>query len=150
MLRIIGDILDARQIEAGELDIRYTKSELRPVIEGAVVSLQHLADSNDVKLCLMIDPRLLDWILTDAGRVRQIILNLLGNAIKFSTKYLTNEVSEVCLCAERIDDNTMRLTIKDTGIGMSENVKSNLLKPLTRGEASQVRGVAWAALVWVW
>ncbi len=75
LLRIIGDILEALQIEAGELDIRYTKSELRPVIEGAVVSLQHLADSNDVKLCLMIDPRLPDWILTDAGRVRQVILN---------------------------------------------------------------------------
>ena len=146
MLRIIGDILDARQIEAGELDIRYTKSELRPMIEGAVVSLQHLVDSNDVKLCLMIDPRLLDWILTDAGRVRQIILNLFGNAIKFSAKYLTNEVSEVCLCAERIDDNTMRLTIKDTGIGMSEKVKSNLFKPFTRGEASQVRGVGGTGL----
>ena len=146
LLRIIGDILDARQIVAGELDIRYTKSELRPMIEGAVVSLQHLADSNDVKLCLMIDPRLLDWILTDADRVRQIILNLLGNAIKFPAKYLANEVSEVCLRAERIDDNTMRLTIKDTGIGMSENVKSKLLKPLTRGETSQVCGVGGTGL----
>ena len=146
LLRIIGGILDARQIVAGELDIRYTKSELRPMIEGAVVSLQHLADSNDVKLCLMIDPRLLDWILTDADRVRQIILNLLGNAIKFPAKYLANEVSEVCLRAERIDDNTMRLTIKDTGIGMSENVKSKLLKPLTRGETSQVCGVGGTGL----
>ena len=78
--------------------------------------------------------------------MRQIILNLLGNAIKFSAKYLTNEVSEVCLCAEHIDDNTMRLTIKDTGIGMSEKVKSNLFKPFTRGEASQVRGVGGTGL----
>ena len=87
LLRIIGDILDARQIEAGELDIQYSKSELRPLIEGAVVSLQNLADSSEVKLRLGIDPHLPDWILTDAGRVRQIILNLLGNAIKFSAKF---------------------------------------------------------------
>ena len=53
-------LYSARQIEVGELDIRYTESELRPVIEVAVVSLQLLADSNDFKLCLMIDPRLQD------------------------------------------------------------------------------------------
>ena len=59
---------------------------------------------------------------------------------------MTNKVSEVCLHAERIDENTMRLTIKDTGIGMSENVKSKLLKPLTRGETSQVCGVGGTGL----
>jgi signal transduction histidine kinase/ActR/RegA family two-component response regulator len=141
LLRIIGDILDARQIEAGELDIQYSKSELRPLIEGAVVSLQNLADSSEVKLRLGIDPHLPDWILTDAGRVRQIILNLLGNAIKFSAKSLTNADSEVRLLAERLDENTMRLTIKDTGIGMSETVKNNLFSPFTQGEASKTRRV---------
>ena len=83
-----------------------------------MVSLQNLADSSEVKLRLGIDPHLPDWILTDAGRVRQIILNLLGNAIKFSAKSLTNADSEVRLLAERLDKNTMRLTIKATGIGM--------------------------------
>jgi len=141
LLRIIGDILDARQIEAGELDIQYSKSELRPVIEGAAVSLQNLADSSEVKLRLGIDPHLPNWILTDAGRLRQIILNLLGNAIKFSAKSLTDADTEVRFLVERLDDNKMRLSIKDTGIGMSETVKNNLFNPFTQGEASKTRRV---------
>ena len=59
LLRIIGDILDARQIEAGELDIQYSKSELRPADRRrSAVSLQNLADSSEVKLRLGIDPHL--------------------------------------------------------------------------------------------
>ena len=141
LLRIIGDILDARQIEAGELDIQIAKCEFWAIIEGAAVSLQNIADSNGVRLHLAIDPDLPEWVLTDAGRLRQILLNLLSNAIKFSGKSLTNRQSDVILEVLPIGDNMMRLTIKDTGVGMSEEVKSNLFRPFTQGAVSKTRGL---------
>ena len=78
LLRIIDDILYASKIEAGKLDIHNTRSELRPVIEGAVVTLQTMADDFKVQLRLYIDPDLPQWALIDLGRLRQILLKFRG------------------------------------------------------------------------
>jgi signal transduction histidine kinase/ActR/RegA family two-component response regulator len=146
VLRIIGDILDARQIEAGELDIYQTKCELRSVLEDTSVSLQNIADSSEVRLHLVVDPDVPEWVLTDAGRLRQILLNLVGNAIKFSAKSLTKRVADVYLHGEMRDASTLSLKIEDNGIGMSEEVKNNLFRPFTQGEASRTRRVGGTGL----
>ena len=70
LLRIIDDILDASKIEAGKMDIHNTRSELLPVIEEAVVTLQTMADDLKVQLRLYIDPDLPQWALIDSGRLR--------------------------------------------------------------------------------
>ena len=81
LLRIIDDILDTSKMEAGELDISYTKSELRPIIEGVTTILQTMADDREIELRLYIDPNVPEWVLIDSGRLRQILLNILSNAI---------------------------------------------------------------------
>ena len=146
LLRITGDILDARQIETGELDIYRTKCELRSVFEGTCLSLQNIADSSDVRLHLMVDPAVPEWVLTDPGRFRQILLNLVGNAIKFSSKCLTDRISDVYLHADMRDLSTLSLKIEDRGIGMSEEVKNNLFRPFTQGSASKTRRVSGTGL----
>ncbi|MDG2406849.1 MAG: ATP-binding protein, partial [Paracoccaceae bacterium] len=146
LLRIVGDILDARKIEADELDIYQTKCELRSVLEGTSVSLQNIADSCDVRLQLGVDPNVPEWVLTDAGRLRQILLNLVGNAIKFSAKSLTHRSTDVYVHADMCDVDTLCLTIKDEGIGMSEEVKNNLFRPFMQGEASITRRVGGTGL----
>ena len=84
LLRIIDDILDANQIDRGELNIEVSRTEIRSVVEGAVVTLQTMADDNGVRLALCIDPEVPEWTLADSGRLRQIVLNLLSNAIKYT------------------------------------------------------------------
>ena len=70
LLRIIDDILDASKIEAGKMDIHNTRSELLPVIEEVVVTLQTMADDLKVQPRLYIDPNLPQWALIDSGRLR--------------------------------------------------------------------------------
>ena len=146
VLRIIGDILDARKIEAGELDIYQTKCELRSVLEGTSVSLQNIADSSEVRLHLGVDPDVPEWVLTDAGRLRQIVLNLVGNAIKFSAKSLTKRISDIYLHGEMRDASMLILKIEDNGIGMSEEVKNNLFRPFMQGAAFKTRRVSGTGL----
>jgi CheY-like chemotaxis protein len=95
---------------------------------------------------LGIDPDVPEWVLTDAGRLRQILLNLLGNAIKFSAKGLTKRVADVYLLAEMRDASTLSLKIEDKGIGMSGEVKNNLFRPFTQGAASRARRVSGTGL----
>ena len=141
LLRIIDDILDASKIEAGKLDIHNTRSELRPVIEGAVVTLQTMADDFKVQLRLYIDPDLPQWALIDSGRLRQVLLNVLSNAIKFSASDLISRCPEVFVHIEHIHGNHLQVTVEDNGIGMPTSVTDNLFKPFMQGETSTTRRV---------
>jgi len=136
LLRIIDDILDASKMEAGELDIHYTKSELRPIIEGVATSLQTMADDRKIELRLYIDPNVPEWVLIDSGRLRQILLNILSNAIKFSASDLTNRAAEVYFHLEYINGKDLRVTIDDNGIGMGATVRDNLFKPFIQSETA--------------
>ena len=136
LLRIIDDILDTSKMEAGELDIRYTKSELRPIIEGVATSLQTMADDCEIELRLYIDPNVPEWVLIDSGRLRQILLNILSNAFKFSASDLTNRAAEVYFHLEYINGNDLRVTIDDNGIGMGATVRDNLFKPFIQSETA--------------
>ena len=136
LLRIIDDILDTSKMEAGELDISYTKSELRPIIEGVTTILQTMADDREIELRLYIDPNVPEWVLIDSGRLRQILLNILSNAIKFSASDLTNRTAEVYFHLEYINCKDLRVTIDDNGIGMGATVRNNLFKPFIQSETA--------------
>lgn len=100
LLRIIDDILDTSKIEAGKLEVVSAPTELRPLIEGVVLTLQNMADNFDVRVRLYIDPNVPNRILSDPGRLRQILLNLYSNAIKYSAKELIDRESELYLSVE--------------------------------------------------
>ena len=141
LLRIIDDILDASKIEASKLDIHNTRSELRPVIEEAVVTLWTMADDFKVQLGLYIDPDLPQWALIDSGRLRQVLLNVLRNAIKFSAFDLISRCPEVYLHIEHIHGTHLQVTLEDNGIGMPTSLTDNLFKPFMQGETSTTRRV---------
>ena len=135
LLRIIDDILDASKIEAGKLSIELDPVELQPLIEGCALTVQPLADELDVRLHLLIHPNLPEWVETDAGRLRQVLLNILSNAIKYSSSRLTGQSGQVRFHVEPGSKETVIFTISDNGIGMSEKVQSELFQPFAAGEA---------------
>ena len=141
LLRIIDDILDTSKMEAGELDIQYARSEFRPIIEGVATTLQTMADDREVELRLYIDPNVPEWVLIDSGRLRQILLNILSNALKFSASDLINRAAEVFFHLEYVNGTDLRVIIDDNGIGMSSTVRDNLFKPFIQGETPTKRRV---------
>src|SRR5262249_26947898 len=96
LLTVINDILDFSKIEAGKLELDPIPFALRPLIEGTVKSLAIPADQKDLELTCRIPPDAPDTLIGDSGRLRQILVNLVGNAIKFTGK------GEVAVSAEVI------------------------------------------------
>lgn len=147
LLRILDDILDASQIDAGKLSVEKTKVELRPLLEGAAQTLQTQADTLEVRLRMLVDPKLPEWIWSDSGRLRQVLLNLLSNAVKYSSKRLTGHLGTVYFrttyCA---DGSNLYVEISDNGTGMSPEVLKTLFQPFAEGELASRRQVGGTGL----
>lgn len=147
LLRILDDILDASQIDAGKLSVEKTKVELRPLLEGAAQTLQTQADTLGVRLRMLVDPTLPEWIWSDSGRLRQVLLNLLSNAVKYSSERLTGHIGTVyfrtAYCPEGTD---ICIEISDNGTGMSPEVLNTLFQPFAEGELASRRQVGGTGL----
>ncbi|MEZ5327904.1 MAG: PAS domain S-box protein [Verrucomicrobiales bacterium] len=117
LLEIINDVLDISKIESGKLDLESAPFSLSEVIERAVTGVMATASSRGIELACIIDPKVHDWLLGDSTRLRQIISNLLGNAVKF-----THE-GEVSLKVDALEvangRQRLSLAVSDTGIGIS-------------------------------
>ncbi|MCG7494158.1 ATP-binding protein [Thalassobius sp. Cn5-15] len=146
LLRIINDILDASKIEAGKLDIDLHRTEFLPLVESVVQMLRPLADEAGVTLRLYLDPELPAFITTDAGRIRQILLNLSSNAIKFSSRRITNRQGDVLLWVEKCDTGMVKFRVTDNGIGMDDNMLSKLFQPFSQADSATNRRVSGTGL----
>ncbi|WP_321830766.1 hybrid sensor histidine kinase/response regulator [Thalassovita sp.] len=146
LLRILDDILDASQIDAGKLKVERTKVELRPLAEGAAQTLQTMANSLDVEMRMLVDPTLPEWIWADSGRLRQVLLNLLSNAVKYSAKRLTGRRGRVFLHVTYCPDGGLCLEVRDNGTGMSAEVMADLFQPFAAGETASRRVVGGTGL----
>lgn len=135
LLRIIEDILDMSKIEAGKLELVNEHADLRNIVEGAVDTLRSYADSNHVYLSLHYDHSLPEKILCDPGRLRQVILNLLGNAIKFSRRGEDEAQGHVRMTVKRDENNLIRFIFLDDGIGIDEEFQRQLFQPFSQSEA---------------
>src|SRR5438093_12379922 len=116
LLALIDDILDFSKIEAGKLVLAPTDFKLRDTLEDTVLSLALRAHQKGLELACHLPPDLPDALVGDPGRLRQIVVNLVGNAIKFT------ERGEVVLRAEAMPqtgpDLLLHFTVSDTGIGI--------------------------------
>ena len=139
LLRIIDDVLDASKIEAGKLDLENVPVQLHQTIESVVETMVPTADDEKVRLSLFIDPMIPKWILSDAGRLRQIMLNLLNNAIKFSRPIKDGTWGHVDIRTMFTLDNCLQFKVVDDGIGMREDVCEKLFKPFSQAEESTTR-----------
>jgi PAS domain S-box-containing protein len=138
LLTIINDILDFSKIEAGKLDLESIPLSLLDVVEGSAQTIAANATKKELRLITYIDPKLPQFVSGDPVRIRQIIINLGGNAIKFT------EEGQVVIRAERVENNdddnvTIRFSVIDQGIGISEEGQGKLFKAFSQAEASTTR-----------
>jgi len=140
LLHILNDILDFSKIEAGKLDIEIIAMHLCEVAES--VAQLAFADTDSIDLCVFVSPALPRRILGDPKRLRQVLLNLLGNAVKFSSTRPDQAphialMVEPCLLAQ--GQPGVQLRVIDDGIGMDAQTLAALFQPFTQGDMSTAR-----------
>ncbi len=121
LLNLINDVLDISKIEAGEMEVSKEEFSIRQVIAQVVESLLPLAEQKDLSLSSEIAPEV-DCLFSDERRIRQILINLVNNAIKFTEK---GTVKIIC----RRQDSRIEVQVTDTGIGIRNEDMGNLFKP---------------------
>ncbi len=137
LLDIINDILDFSKIEAGHMQLEQMPFDLRTVLEDTAEILSHRAFDKGLELVCLIDSEIPREISGDSGRLRQIILNLAGNAIKFTSK---GEVSiQAELVASSDSDISVRFSVHDTGIGIPASRLNAIFEPFTQVDGSTTR-----------
>jgi signal transduction histidine kinase len=137
LLTIINDILDFSKIEAGKLSIEQIEFDLREVVNDTLALLQNRMIAKGLALELKIDLGSEISFIGDPTRIRQVVTNLTGNAIKFT------EHGSVSITVQRIDSNNessiIKVSITDTGIGIPEHVITNLFQSFSQADGSTTR-----------
>ena len=137
LLSIINDILDVSKIDAGRLTLNLAPFGLRDTIEDSVRLFAPRAAQKELELTCRIAPDVLDTLVGDAGRLRQVMLNLVGNAIKFTDR---GEVTvDVALDSATEDEVMLRFTVRDTGIGIHPDKQSEIFEAFVQADASTTR-----------
>jgi CheY-like chemotaxis protein len=137
LLDIINDILDFSKIESGKMELEKTDFSVCKLVDQVCELFQADAQAKSLNLVRHIDPNLPTLLLGDPTRLRQVMCNLIGNALKFT---MHGEV-KVSVSCQPIEKNTARLffSVTDTGIGMSAEVIERLFSPFIQGDASTTR-----------
>jgi signal transduction histidine kinase/DNA-binding response OmpR family regulator len=137
LLTLINDILDFSKIEAGRLDLEITDFSLTRCIEETVDLIAHIAQDKGLELISHIQPDVTTALRGDPGRLRQILLNLSGNSVKFTEK------GEILLRVSRVEETATHATIcfrvSDTGIGIPKDRTDRLFKSFSQIDASTTR-----------
>ena len=137
LLTIINEILDFSKIEAGKLDLEILDFDLRVALEDTAEMLALRADDEGLELICRIDPAVPSHLRGDPGRLRQIIINLVGNAIKFTSK--GEVVINASLQSEQDGRATILFEVRDTGIGIPESRLAAIFDPFTQADGSTTR-----------
>ncbi len=137
LLRILNDILDLSKIEAGKLAIESVDFRLRDVLEGVINILAIKANEKGLDLLLSEDTNCPQSLVGDPVRLGQILINLVGNAIKFT------DSGEVVIAVEPITEGPegimLRFSVRDTGIGLTQEQMSHLFEPFSQVDSSSSR-----------
>jgi signal transduction histidine kinase/DNA-binding response OmpR family regulator len=137
LLAVINDILDFSKIEAGKVELELIDFELRHTVEDVVSLLGERAGAKGLELGTLIHEGVPDMVRGDPGRLRQVLLNLVGNAVKFTER--GEVVVRVELAGEDGDAAKLRFEVSDTGVGIPREVQERLFRPFTQADASTTR-----------
>jgi signal transduction histidine kinase/DNA-binding response OmpR family regulator len=137
LLTVINDILDFSKIEAGMVEIDKTEFDLRGCVEGALQTLALRADQKGLELLCEVAPEVSESVVGDKGRLRQILLNLVGNALKFTS------AGEVALKVQTdlVEDesSSVHFIVTDTGIGIAPEKLHSIFNSFTQADTSTTR-----------
>ncbi len=137
LLRIVDDILDYSKLEANKLELEVTTFNLRELIDSVLQLMQRPAESKGLRLILQLDPAVRLSVRGDPIRLRQVLSNLIGNAVKFT------ERGSITLAIRRLGENAaqhqLRFEVRDTGIGIDPAAQARLFNSFSQADASTTR-----------
>jgi signal transduction histidine kinase/ActR/RegA family two-component response regulator len=133
LLRLIDDVLDFSKIEAGRLSLERVPFDLHSTLREIVELLRFRASARRTELSLELGPGVPEWVSGDPGRLRQVLTNLVGNAVKFT------EGGRVDVQVERLADGRLRFCVADTGIGIPQEVRGRLFTLFSQADSSTSR-----------
>ena len=133
LLTVINDILDFSKIEAGKMDLDFVPFSLVETVESVANLLANRAEERGLELSVWVDPDLPDQRCGDPMRLRQILINLAGNALKFTTQ------GGVSITISRHDGSAVRFAVQDTGVGMTETQQAQLFQPFVQLDTTATR-----------
>jgi signal transduction histidine kinase/DNA-binding response OmpR family regulator len=137
LLTVINDILDFSKIEAGKIDLENLDFNLRESLETTLKALALRADEKGLELLCEVAPEVPELVRGDSGRLRQVLTNLLSNALKFTSR---GEVAlQVEVAAVDGDDRIVQFTIADTGIGIPAAKQQMIFEPFAQADSSTTR-----------
>ena len=137
LMAILNDVLDHSKIEAGKLTLSFAPASLHLMANSVISLFESNAESKGLRLTLQVDPDVEDWVLTDAQRLKQVLLNLVGNATKFTSE------GEVCLRLRHAPAEpplvAVTFEVADSGIGIAGNSMQDLFQPFQQVDATRSR-----------
>ncbi len=137
LLAIINDILDFSKIEAGRMELRPTEFELREVVEGVIEMLAEPAQRKGLELCCQVGASVPGVVRGDPQRLRQVLVNLVGNALKFTDA--GDVVVRVAVSEEAGESVVVRFEVTDMGIGISAAHQGQLFRAFSQVDTSSTR-----------
>lgn len=137
LLTLIDDILDFSKIEAGKLEMEIVDFNMKRLMDGIIDTLAPEAFEKELELFYLIEKNVPICLSGDPSRIRQILINLIGNAIKFTDK--GKVFVRIRLKKEHEKNCTLLFEVKDTGVGISQSKKDKLFNLFTQGDASTTR-----------
>ncbi len=137
LLHIINDILDFSKIEAGKLTLEATDFDLREIVERSAELLAHRAQAKNLEVVTWMAPDVSAYLRGDPVRIQQILVNLIGNAVKFTER--GEVVLRVIKEAETETNVSVKFSVLDTGIGIAPEAQSKIFQAFTQADGSTTR-----------
>ncbi len=144
LLGIINDLLDFSKIEAGKLDLMHADFSLRGAVGDTLRALAVRAHKKGLELIYQIQPDVPDSLIGDAGRLRQVLLNLAGNAVKFTDEgevvvHVEMDQGDSPLPSGKTEEVAIRFTVRDTGIGIPPDQQERIFRAFEQEDTSTTR-----------
>jgi signal transduction histidine kinase len=137
LLTLINDILDVSKIDAGALQLEQADFQVRALVEEVVTSFAEASRRRGLELLCLVEPAVPAELRGDPTRLRQVLSNLVGNAVKFTHR--GEILIEVAVTSESVEGVTLRVSVTDTGIGIAPEARTRLFQAFTQGDSTTTR-----------